>query len=72
MNFTYNPGIKLGSPALQMDSLPTELSGSPYLIQLMKINISQVQLSKIKSNSKSCLLDISYMHMIVEYILYFH
>ena len=23
-----NPGIKLGSPALQVDSLPTELSGS--------------------------------------------
>ena len=26
-----NPGIKPGSPALQMDSLPTELKGSPYL-----------------------------------------
>ena len=27
-----NPGIKAGSPALQVDSLPTELSGkSPYL-----------------------------------------
>ena len=26
-----NPGIKPGSPALQMDSLPTELQGSPYL-----------------------------------------
>ena len=24
-----NPGIELGSPALQMDSLPTELSGKP-------------------------------------------
>ena len=24
-----NPGIKLGSPALQVDSLPTELSGKP-------------------------------------------
>ena len=23
-----NPGIKLGSPALQVDSLPTELSGN--------------------------------------------
>ena len=23
------PGIKLGSPALQVDSLPTELSGKP-------------------------------------------
>ena len=25
------PGIELGSPALQADSLPTELSGKPYL-----------------------------------------
>ena len=25
-----NPGIKLGSPALQGDSLPTELSGKPW------------------------------------------
>ena len=25
-----NPGIELGSPALQADSLPTELSGKPY------------------------------------------
>ena len=25
-----NPGIKLGSPALQVDSLPTELSGKPW------------------------------------------
>ena len=24
-----NPGIKLGSPALQMDSLPAELPGKP-------------------------------------------
>ena len=26
-----NPGIEPGSPALQADSLPTELQGSPYL-----------------------------------------
>ena len=25
-----NPGIELGSPALQADSLPTELSEKPY------------------------------------------
>ena len=25
-----NPGIKPGFPALQVDSLPTELSGKPY------------------------------------------
>ena len=27
-----NPGIKLRSPVLQVDSLPTELSGKPCLI----------------------------------------
>ena len=27
-----DPGIKLGSPALQVDSLPTELSGKPHSI----------------------------------------
>ena len=27
-----DPGIKLGSPALQADSLPTELSGKPCII----------------------------------------
>ena len=26
-----NSGIKLGSPALQLDSFPTELSGKPYI-----------------------------------------
>ena len=26
-----DPGIEPGSPALQADSLPTELSGKPYL-----------------------------------------
>ena len=25
-----NPEVKLGSPALQVDSLPTELSGKPF------------------------------------------
>ena len=28
---SYNPGIKLGSPALQANSLPTELSGKPQV-----------------------------------------
>ena len=27
-----NPGIELGSPVLQADSLPTELSGKPMLM----------------------------------------
>ena len=28
-----DPGIKMESPALQVDSLPTELSGSPVLLK---------------------------------------
>ena len=32
-----NPGIELG-PALHADSLPTELSGSPYSIQLLSFS----------------------------------
>ena len=27
------PGIKLGSPAVQADSLPTELSGKPQMVK---------------------------------------
>ena len=27
-----NPGIELGSPALQADSFPTELSGKPQVV----------------------------------------
>ena len=30
-----DPGIEPGSPALQADSLPTELSGKPYVINLL-------------------------------------
>ena len=29
-----NPGIELGSPALQADSLPTELSGKPMCVKV--------------------------------------
>ena len=32
-----NPGIKLGSPALQADSLPTGLSGKPFRILTKKL-----------------------------------
>ena len=28
---SLDPGIKLGSPALQVDSLPTELSGNVFI-----------------------------------------
>ena len=42
-----NPGIEPGSPALQVDSLPTELSGKPIgkimcviTIKPMKMNVS--------------------------------
>ena len=30
-----DPGIEPGSPALQADSLPTELSGKPHLIRVI-------------------------------------
>ena len=29
-----SPGVEPGSPALQADSLPTELSGKPYILLL--------------------------------------
>ena len=29
-----NPGIELGSPALQADSLPTEIAGKPVWMKL--------------------------------------
>ena len=32
-----NPGIKPGSPAWQVDSLPTELSGKPYVYMYMYV-----------------------------------
>ena len=32
-----NPGIEPGSPALQADSLPTELSGKPHILILLQI-----------------------------------
>ena len=32
-----DPGIKLGSPALQADSLPTELSGKPQIRYIYKM-----------------------------------
>ena len=37
-----NPGIEPGSPALQADSLPTELQGKPiYYVMLKCINTFQ-------------------------------
>ena len=32
-----DPGIELGSPALQADSLPTELSGKPHGAVILKV-----------------------------------
>ena len=44
-----DPGIKAGSPALQADSLPTELSGKPILdgerVFLKKDRVSMTPLS---------------------------
>ena len=46
---TSDPGIKLGSPALQVDSLPAELQGSPYY----NISVDKVwkAVSKLKFSS---------------------
>ena len=38
-----DPGIELGSPALQVDSLPPELPGKPYLSSL---NLQQIHYSQ--------------------------
>ena len=38
-----NPGIKPGSPTLQADSLPTELSGKPI------VNLNKISLKKKKA-----------------------
>ena len=35
-----NAGVELGFPALQADSLPTELSGKPQLVALNILKIS--------------------------------
>ena len=43
-----NPEIKPGSPALQVDSLPTELSGSPLKLKL-----------KVNSRFPALILDLS-------------
>jgi len=40
-----NPGIELGSPALQVDSLPIELSGKPHASKVM-LKILQVKLQQ--------------------------
>ena len=45
-----NPGIKLGSPALQVDSLETELSGKP-IAQLWAIIVSNITSMKFASCS---------------------
>ena len=37
-----NPGVKLGSPALQEDSLPTELSGKPMILYQVMFNIRHI------------------------------
>ena len=38
--YSSNPGIKPGSPALQVDSLSTELSGKPMLKEISPFSIA--------------------------------
>ena len=37
-----NPGVNLGSPALQEDSLPTELSGKPMILYQVMFNVRDI------------------------------
>ena len=48
-----DPGIKLRSPALQVDSLPTELSGDVYSIPGWLAKIPHVCQPKPKQNRSS-------------------
>ena len=43
-----NPGIEPGSPALQVDSLPSEPPGKPNLKELMTIFKSLIQIDILK------------------------
>ena len=42
-----NPGIEQGSPALQADSLPAELSGKPE-IQISNVKFPNFKIVKVK------------------------
>ena len=44
-----NPGIELESPALQADSLPTELSGQPQVV-FHQGQERQTQMGKLSSD----------------------
>ena len=37
-----DPGIKPGSPALQADSLPTELSGKPVMYDMNSLKLPEI------------------------------
>ena len=43
-----NPGIELGSPALQADSLPAELPGRPWFLSVLNNTGSSVQFSSVQ------------------------
>ena len=51
-----NPGIKLGSPALQGDSLPTELSGKPYKRNNLASNQQSPTFPTFPTTKTSCFL----------------
>ena len=51
-----DPGIEPGSPALQADSLPSELQGSPFyfLVVLKFLKFRQIGKLQIRSVAQSC------------------
>ena len=54
-----DPGIKPGSPALQADSLPTELSGKPLpntRSLLKKRKVSNIQGKRVNKKQKTLII----------------
>ena len=68
-----DPGIEPGSPALQADSLPTELSGKPELYELLiylEINpLLVVSFAIIFSHSEGCLFTLLIVSFAVQKLL---
>ena len=65
-----NPGIKLGSPALQADSLPTELSGKPQRLQshlLLSMEYKLLEISDILFVIVSH-VELNGWHRVVDYV----
>ena len=56
---SFNPGIKPGSPALQVDSLPSESPGRPLMIMTtcLSLRTAEVEAEKIADLFAWCMFD---------------